>query len=302
MATVAAPTISGRRRRRLTRTRRFQHAGPFTYLFLLVIAVLSLFPLYWSVVVASHDNSAISDYPPVMTPGHELWRNISRVFNSGEVNIDFWTALTNSAIVSGVIAASVVLFSTLAGFAFAKLRFRGNKVLMLVVVGTLIVPVQLGVIPLYIEMKHLHWINHLQAVIAPALVSAFGVFLMRQYIVASVSNELIDASRVDGCHTLRVFWHVVLPVQSRVQPPFGHSMLQVLLPPQLAVEPVPSVREQLLPPAHSTCSSSSGSASRRAPPRPTRRPSCCGARSHCGADRHSPTSSSKARAATTSSG
>ena len=211
MATVAAPTISGRRRRRLTRTRRFQHAGPFTYLFLLVIAVLSLFPLYWSVVVASHDNSAISDYPPVMTPGHELWRNISRVFNSGEVNIDFWTALTNSAIVSGVIAASVVLFSTLAGFAFAKLRFRGNKVLMLVVVGTLIVPVQLGVIPLYIEMKHLHWINHLQAVIAPALVSAFGVFLMRQYIVASVPNELIDASRVDGCHTLRVFWHVVLP-------------------------------------------------------------------------------------------
>jgi len=82
---------------------------------------------------------------------------------------------------------------------------------MLVVIGTLIVPVQLGVIPLYIEMKHLGWINHLQAVIAPFLVSAFGVFLMRQYISASVPNELIDASRVDGCHTLRVFWHVVLP-------------------------------------------------------------------------------------------
>jgi cellobiose transport system permease protein len=82
---------------------------------------------------------------------------------------------------------------------------------MLVVIGTLIVPVQLGVIPLYIEMKHLGWINHLQAVIAPSLVSAFGVFLMRQYIVASVPNELIDASRVDGCSTIRVFWHVVLP-------------------------------------------------------------------------------------------
>ena len=58
-------------------------------------------------------------------------------------------------------------------------------------------------IPLYIEMKHLGWLNHLQAVIAPSLVSAFGVFLMRQYIVASVPNELIDASRVDGCHDLR---------------------------------------------------------------------------------------------------
>jgi len=212
MATVATQKATVRsRRRRSTMTRRFGSAGPFTYLFLLVVAIISFFPLYWSVVVASHDNSAIAAYPPVVTPGRELFHNIGRVFNSGEVNISFWTALINSAIVSGAIAFSVVLFSSLAGFAFAKLKFRGNRLLMLVVVGTLIVPVQLGVIPLYIEMKHLGWINHLHAVIAPALVSAFGVFLMRQYIVASVPNELIDASRVDGCHTLRVFWHVVLP-------------------------------------------------------------------------------------------
>ena len=208
--TIAKPGVAPRRRG-LALTRRFQSAGPFTYLFLLLVAILSFFPLYWSVVVASHDNSAIAAYPPVTTPGRELFHNIGRVFNSGEVNISFWTALFNSAIVSATIAASVVFFSALAGFAFAKLEFRGNKLLMLVVVGTLIVPVQLGVIPLFVEMKHLHWINHLQAVIAPALVSAFGVFLMRQYIVASVPNELIDASRVDGCSTIRVFWHVVLP-------------------------------------------------------------------------------------------
>jgi cellobiose transport system permease protein len=213
MATVAtSPSTTRRRsRRRLKMTRRFESAGPLTYLFLLGVAILSIFPLYWSVVVASHDNSAISAYPPVTTPGSQLFHNIGRVFNSGEVNISFWTALFNSAIVAGVIAFSVVLFSTLAGFAFAKLRFRGNKLLMLVVIGTLIVPVQLGVIPLFVEMKHLGWINHLHAVIAPSLVSAFGVFLMRQYIVSSVPNELIDASRVDGCHTFRVFWHVVLP-------------------------------------------------------------------------------------------
>jgi len=213
MAAVATPETRARsrRRRRMTLSRRFESAGPLTYLFLLGVAIFSFFPLYWSVVVASHDNAATAAYPPVMTPGSQLWHNISRVFNSGEVNINFWTALINSAIVSGAIAFSVVLFSTLAGFAFAKLHFRGNKLLMLVVIGTLIVPVQLGVIPLYIEMKHLGWINHLQAVIAPSLVSAFGVFLMRQYIVASVPNELIDASRVDGCSTIRVFWHVVLP-------------------------------------------------------------------------------------------
>ena len=212
MATVAsAKPVVAKKRRRRTLARRFDSAGPFTYLFLLFVTIVSVFPLYWSIVVASHDNSAIAEYPPVMTPGRELFHNIGRVFNSGEVNIAFWTALINSAIVAGVIAFSVVLFSSLAGFAFAKLEFRGSKVLMLVVIATLIVPVQLGVIPLFLEMKHLHWINHLQAVIAPSLVSAFGVFLMRQYIVAAVPNELIDASRVDGCSTIRVFWHVVLP-------------------------------------------------------------------------------------------
>jgi cellobiose transport system permease protein len=213
MATVATakPAVAKARRRRRTLARRFDSAGPFTYLFLLFVTIVSVFPLYWSIVVASHDNSAIAEYPPVMTPGRELFHNIGRVFNSGEVDIAFWTALINSAIVAGVIAFSVVLFSSLAGFAFAKLQFRGSKVLMLVVIATLIVPVQLGVIPLFLEMKHLHWINHLQAVIAPSLVSAFGVFLMRQYIVAAVPNELIDASRVDGCSTIRVFWHVVLP-------------------------------------------------------------------------------------------
>jgi len=210
MATVATPRPS-RPRRRFTRSRHFQSAGPLTYLFLLLVAILSFFPLYWSLVVASHDNSAIAAYPPVLAPGDQLFHNIGRVFNSGEVSINFWTALVNSAIVAGVVSFTVVLFSTLAGFAFAKLEFRGNKLLFLVVIGTLIVPVQLGVIPLFIEMKHLGWINHLQAVIAPMLVSAFGVFLMRQYIVSAVPNELIDASRVDGCSTIRVFWHVVVP-------------------------------------------------------------------------------------------
>jgi cellobiose transport system permease protein len=212
VATAASTKATTRKRkRRMTMSRRFESAGPLTYILLLGVAIISIFPLYWSLVVASHDNSAIASYPPVLAPGRELFHNIARVFNSGEVNIDFWQALFNSAIVASAIAFSVVLFSCLAGFAFAKLQFRGNKVLMLVVVATLIVPVQLGVIPLYIEMKHLGWINHLQAVIAPSLVSAFGVFLMRQYIVSSVPNELIDASRVDGCHTFRVFWHVVLP-------------------------------------------------------------------------------------------
>jgi cellobiose transport system permease protein len=208
MAAVAVPRPSSRRKHL---SRRFHRAGPLTYIFLILVAAGSLFPLYWSLVVASHDNSAVAAYPPVLTPGPELWHNIRRLFNSGEVNVSFWTALANSTIVAASVTAAVVFFSALAGFAFAKLRFRGRKALMLTIVATMLVPVQLGVIPLYIEMIHLGWVNRLPAVIAPNLVTAFGVFLMRQYIVGAVPNDLIDASRVDGCHTARVFWHVVLP-------------------------------------------------------------------------------------------
>jgi len=191
--------------------RRFRGPGPLTYIGLTVIALLSLFQLYWSFVVASHNSSSASSYPPVLTPGTELWHNISRLFNSGEVNVDFWAALLNSFIVAASVTAAVVFFSALAGFAFAKLSFRGSSALLIVIVITMMVPVQLGVIPLYIEMIHFHWVNDLKAVIAPNLVTAFGVFLMRQYIVQSVPNELIDSARVDGCSTWRIFWHVVLP-------------------------------------------------------------------------------------------
>ena len=192
-------------------SRSIRDGGPISYAILILVTIISLLPLYWTVIAASRTNAEITRTPPPLTPGGNLIPNIRQAASQ----VDMVKALVNSVIVSGSIALGTVLFCTLAGFAFAKLQFRGNKVLMLVVIGTLLVPVQLGIIPLYIEMKHLGWLgggpHHVQAVIAPFLVSAFGVFLMRQYIVSSVPNELIDASRVDGCHTFRVFWHVVLP-------------------------------------------------------------------------------------------
>jgi cellobiose transport system permease protein len=211
---VAHSEAVPRRRRRSQRAvaRRFDSAGPGTYLFLIVVVAVSLFPLYWSLVVASHSNSAVYAYPPKLLPGANLFHNIRRLFNSELVSVDFAKALVNSAIVSSVVTVAVVFFSALAGFAFAKLDFRGRKVLFLLVLATLLVPVQLGLIPLYIEMIHFGWLNSIKAVIAPNLVTAFGVFLMRQYIAGGVPNELIAAARVDGCNSWRVFWHVILPV------------------------------------------------------------------------------------------
>jgi cellobiose transport system permease protein len=211
MTTVASSAIPKRWTRQRAIARRLDSAGPLTYLFLILVALASIFPLYWSLVVASHTNAAVYEYPPKLVPGANLFHNIHRLFSVGTVNIDFAKALINSTIVSSVVTLCVVFFSALAGFAFAKLEFRGRKLLFLLVLATLVVPVQLGLIPLYIEMKHFGWLNTLKAVAAPNLVTAFGVFLMRQYIAGAVPNELIAAARVDGANTWRVFWHVILP-------------------------------------------------------------------------------------------
>jgi cellobiose transport system permease protein len=184
-------------------------AGRGTYLLLGAVVFLSLFPLYWTFVAASHDNRDIDKVPPSLLPGASLFTNLGKAFHETEMRL----ALINSFVVSATVTVSVVLTSTLAGFAFAKLRFRGRGLLLGAVVATMMVPPQLGIIPLYIMMSQwLHWNNQLQALIVPAATSAFGVFFVRQYLVGALPTELLEAARVDGCSTLRMYWNVVLPV------------------------------------------------------------------------------------------
>ena len=125
--------------------------------------------------------------------------------------VDFAKALINSIIISGTIAVAVVFFSTLAGYAFAKLSFKGRDPLMIAVIATMAIPTQLGIIPLFMLVSELKLTNTLGAVIIPGLVSAFGVFFMRQYLVDVIPDELIEAARVDGASMWGTFWHVALP-------------------------------------------------------------------------------------------
>ncbi|GAB2790077.1 carbohydrate ABC transporter permease [Amycolatopsis magusensis] len=182
-------------------------AGPWAYAGLIAVLAGSAFPVYWSLVVSSQTPDAIDSVPPVLVPGGHLFENIARVFDT----TDFALALTNSIVVSGTITVSVVLFSTLAGFAFAKLRFRGRNVLLLVIIATQAIPTELGVIPLYMMMSEFGWAGQIHAVIVPGLVTAFGVFFMRQYFERAIPDELLEAGRMDGCGSLRLFWHVAMP-------------------------------------------------------------------------------------------
>ncbi|MFG3054750.1 carbohydrate ABC transporter permease [Kitasatospora sp. NPDC048239] len=218
MTTIPAPDSTTARRRPGRRSRLRspgaggQHrAGPFALAALVLAALVSLFPLYWTLVAASTDSHRVVSTPPPLVPGPNLFHNIGYVWDNAGAR-GMGVALLNSTLVAGTVALSTVAFSVLAGFAFAKLRFRGRGALMALVVATMAVPAQVSVVPLFILMRHLGLGNHLGALVLPSLVTAFGVFFMRQYLTQALPTELLEAARVDGAHSLRVVWHVVLPI------------------------------------------------------------------------------------------
>jgi cellobiose transport system permease protein len=184
------------------------HAGPVTYAVLIVFTAVSLFPLIWTAIAASRTSGRLSQTPPPLWFGANLFKNLGTAWTDANLS----QALLNSAVVAGSITVGTVLFSTIAGFAFAKLRFRFKTVLLMLVIATMMVPPQLSVVPMFLWIAKLDWTNHLQAVILPTFVSAFGVFFMRQYLTQALPTELIEAARVDGASSMRIVWHVVFPV------------------------------------------------------------------------------------------
>ncbi|MFD8588473.1 carbohydrate ABC transporter permease [Streptomyces sp. NPDC059637] len=187
---------------------RQMHGGPVAHLLLGVASLLSLFPIYYTLVAASRTSGEVTNTPPPLVPGPNLFTNLGKAWEQANMG----TAMINSMIVAGSIATCTVLFATLAGFAFAKLRFTGRNVLLMLVIGTMMIPPQLGVVPLFMMMADLGLGQKLPSVIFPTLVSAVGVFFMRQYLAEALPDELIEAGRVDGAHSLRIFWSIVLPV------------------------------------------------------------------------------------------
>jgi cellobiose transport system permease protein len=183
--------------------------GWLVYGCLAALLVGSLFPFYWSFLIGSGDAYTIRDPSMYRIPGGNFFANAAKVLSDPAVN--FYLALWNSVFSSAVIALSVVFFSTLAGWAFAKLRFVGSGPLLIFVIATMAVPTQLGVVPLYILFSDFGWTGNIGAIIVPALTSAFGVFWMTQYLRQAVPDELVEAARVDGANSLRTFLAVGFP-------------------------------------------------------------------------------------------
>ncbi|MFO1303928.1 MAG: carbohydrate ABC transporter permease [Burkholderiales bacterium] len=170
-------------------------------------AIVVFFPFFWMAVTSLKTPPEIQRVPLQIAPDNWLnFANYVEVFKREP----FLRYLLNSAIVATVAAISSVVVSSLAGFGFAKYRFPGRDVFFLAIVGILMVPFQSVVVPLYVWMNELGLLDTYAGIVAPDLVSVFGVFLMRQAIEV-IPNDYIDAARMDGASDLRIFFSVILP-------------------------------------------------------------------------------------------
>ncbi|MBX7555079.1 carbohydrate ABC transporter permease [Streptomyces sp. tea 10] len=170
--------------------------------------LLSAFPFYWAVIMSTHTSSEIFSFPPKLLPGSHFPENVRHLFAA----VDFFGSMLNSLLVAGSVTVLVLFFDSLAAFVFAKFAFPGRRPLFALLMVIFMVPAQLAAIPQFVIMAKLGWIGSMTSLIVPASANAFGIFWMRQYMQGAIPDELLDASRIDGAHFLRQYWHVALPV------------------------------------------------------------------------------------------
>ena len=184
------------------------------YLLLVSLALLTAFPFYWMFVLATHDRSTIFRAPPPMWFGTATAANYERLLAA----LPFWRNAWNSLYTALMATATTLFFCSLAGFGFAMYDFKGRDVLFGFLLGTMMVPGLLGIIPYYLIIRWLGWLNLPRALYVPGMASAFGIFLMRQYIASAVPAELLDAGRIDGLGEFGLYRRIVAPL---IKPAFG---------------------------------------------------------------------------------
>jgi multiple sugar transport system permease protein len=174
---------------------------------LTVVAAITLLPLLWMVSVSLMSPGEASTFPPPLLPGRASLDNYRALF----AHAGMGRYLLNSAVLTTAVTVVSLLLNVAAGYAFAKLRFAGRDRIFRVLLGALVIPSQVAMVPLFLLLKHLGLVNSYGGVIVPAAASIFGIFLVRQYAL-SIPGELLEAARIDGAGELRIFRAVIVPV------------------------------------------------------------------------------------------
>src|SRR4051812_47502157 len=174
----------------------------------LIGAVPLVAPFFFTFVFATHGRSEIFNSPPPLWFGAGAAVNLDLLLE----RLPFWRNLAMSLYVASMTTALNLLLCSLAGYAFAVYEFRFKRELFAVVLASMMLPSFLNMIPSFMVMDFLGWIDQPRALYVPAAAGALGIFMMRQYIGSAIPRDLIDAARMDGCGEFRIFWSVVLPL------------------------------------------------------------------------------------------
>ena len=173
----------------------------------LALAVVAVFPVLYMFSASLMQPEQVGSTPLQLLPHPVRWRNFGDIFS--QFNIGHY--LVNSVFVAACVVLLNLFFCSLTGYSLAKFRFPGQKLIFGFILSTIMVPFNVIIVPLYVVIRSLGWINTPQALIAPFAISAFGVFLMRQFIVA-IPDDYLDAARVDGAHEVGIYWRIVIPL------------------------------------------------------------------------------------------
>jgi multiple sugar transport system permease protein len=178
-----------------------------TYALLAVGAFMMVLPFLWMVNASLMSAGEIQAQPPVWFPAEPRFSNYSRLLDV----MPLPTLYGNSLFVTSATTAGVLLTSSLAGYAFAKYEFPGKSLLFMAILATMMVPAFVTLIPVFFVVRQFGWINTYQGLIVPGMISAYGIFLMRQFI-STLPDELLDAARIDGASEPRIYVAIVLPL------------------------------------------------------------------------------------------
>lgn len=192
----------------MERTRQFVTSKTFLIHFVLIVgSVAMVMPFFWMILTSLKTYAESIQVPPVIIPKDFQWGNYIEVFGL----LPFFKFMFNTFIITVVRTAGQLFLCSLAAYAFARIEFPGRNILFMLALSVLMVPGQVFLLPQYMIMVDLGWLNTLQAVIVPGLFSAFGTFLLRQFFMG-LPKELEEAARLDGCNHFQIYWKVMLPL------------------------------------------------------------------------------------------
>jgi multiple sugar transport system permease protein len=171
-------------------------------------ALIMLAPFYFMFVFATHSRTEIFQLPPPLFFGDDFLGNLKILTE----RLPFWRNLGWSLYVALASTVLTLLFCSMGGYAFALFEFKHKKALFGLVMGTMLLPSFMNMIPTFMIMDVIGWIDQPRALYLPGAASAFGIFLMRQFVATSIPKDLIEAARMDGCGELSIYWRIVLPL------------------------------------------------------------------------------------------